>query len=84
MVPVQERMGGKQLAHEVFLAGPPVAAWFEPSGWVRNFGGAAAQAGQGTGVKPPLQLFSRKSMDEKLFCIRLGGLMASVCPEDGR
>ncbi len=35
-------------------------------------------------MKLPLPSFSRRSMEEKLFCILLGGLMASACPEDGR
>ena len=38
----------------------------------------------GTGVKFALQLLSRRSVGEKFFHVCLGGLMAGVCPEDGR
>jgi hypothetical protein len=68
----------------ICLAGPQVAATFLPSDWVETLVVAAARTGQGTGVKLPLPSFSRRSMEEKSFYIRLDGLMASVCPEDGR
>jgi hypothetical protein len=64
----------------IFLAGPPVAGMSQPSGWVVTNGGSAARTGQGTGVKLPLPSFSRRSLVEKLFRIRLGGLMAWCMP----
>lgn len=35
-------------------------------------------------MKLPLPSFSRRQMGEKFFRILPGGLMATVCPEDGR